>query len=357
MAGSVNQFFEVAREWQKQWANTLSDVQKATVSDTPGLGEIKPENLVNAWSAGLRRTLEMQTKASESDENLKTSFPSLAEQFQQASTTYSSFMKIWADALKGGNGQASPQKSTADSHWMQKMMEPLAELISPTSVPGVMGTEACQHASAAMLDNWLAFWKDLSVRAGEGLASDESQEDKMRHFYEAWLKRYESTIGRFVKFNAVGPARVELEKLSRSTDTYLKYQAAAAEFQNMMISTGVEALQEVMDSSEDIFNGEIVTEENFDQFHQLMVRVGERRFHELFSAPLFCQSLESLINTGLEFHKASNDIAEEALKKTPIVTQSQADEMHREIYLLKKRVSELERQIASVSDAEKGTAR
>jgi polyhydroxyalkanoate synthesis regulator phasin len=64
-----------------------------------------------------------------------------------------------------------------------------------------------------------------------------------------------------------------------------------------------------------------------------------------------------LINTGLEFHKASNEIAEEALKKTPIVTQSQADEMHREIYFLKKRVSELEHQFASVSDAEKGTSR
>ncbi len=195
---------------------------------------------------------------------------------------------------------------------------------------------------------------DLGLFASEPV--DEKEEHKgsnAHHFYESWLKTYESTVGRFVNMATVGPARCEFEKLNKSTDTYMKYQAATSDFSGKMLRTGMEAFLEVMGEAADLFSDEI-TEEDFDKFHHLLLKVGERRYHELFSSPLFCQSLESFINTGLDWRKAWSDMTEEALKTTPVVTQSQADEIHKEIYSLRKRLLELERKTPEKSMNKQG---
>jgi hypothetical protein len=346
MNQASNPFFEAALAMQKQWTKAMSSMSHTFSGKSPENIGLDPAVAAQAWSEGMLRLFEQSMT---SQETASMGMTQLIEHIQRTANTYASLMSAFTQMRRpkdSKNTETDSEDLNEGSDavaWLKNMFEPMSTWIpTPMPAPGAEGAQAWQQSMSKMAANWARLLTELSVRSKRGFEAGGMRTDEAQNFYNSWLKAYEPTIGRFINIAKVGPSRYEFEKLSKSADTYLKYQAATSDFLSRMFETGVETLQEVMDKSNALFSGE-VNEETLDQFYHLLLTVGERRYYELFSSPLFCQSLEAFITTGLDFLKAWNDITEEMLKNTPIVTQSQADEVHKEIYLLKKRVAELER--------------
>jgi len=268
--------------------------------------------------------------------------------------SFMSMQKRWAETLSGMSGMWGSGGAPAPGIMgrMQQAVSTYGKLFglfgaTPFAAavlrqPGGGAAEVWQEALSKMAANWAKFVVDLSRRAFENLQKGESRTDRVQDLYSSMIRTYEETLGRFINIPAIGPARYGVEKLGRSADTFLKFQTANVDFYGKLFKTGLDAVEEVLNQSREIFEGEI-TDETFDQFYHALMNVGEKRYYQLFTSTLFKQSIETMISNGLDFYKSWRELFEELLKATPIVTQSQADEVHKEIYLLRKRLSELER--------------
>ncbi|MCP4600993.1 MAG: hypothetical protein GY847_10790 [Proteobacteria bacterium] len=342
MSQSSNTFVDVAIGLQKQWSEALSNISNVVSGEKLDLNGLDTAPISKAWSEGIRQIVDNGLPKSVA---ATMKLPDFLEHVNQTTSNYTSLFDQWSQIPHMGDnkGDKSDRSTPNPVDWFKGFTNSMQSwLPAYEGLPGATGANAWQQAMTAMAGNWTRLVNDLGDRVNTNGANEKPETDQARHFYESWLKAYESTMGPFVNMTTIGPARYEVEKLNKGADTYMKYQAASADFYGKMYQTGMEALQEVMSESNNIFSDD-VTDEGFNKFYHLLMTVGERRYHELFSSPLFCQSLESFINTGLDWYQARNDMTEEMLKSTPIVTQSQADEIYREMHSLKKRLMELER--------------
>lgn len=346
MTDPSNPFMTAAFEMQKQWSEALANLTQEVPIEPPDLGKMGATTAAKAWSEGLKQAIGNGVSASAAAAE---GLPELLSQMKAAASSYATLVDAWTNSVSGSTPEPLMPKQTNGNHgeqmqWLWGFLNPETQFV-PFKIPGTNGTpkpENWQRAMGTMAGNWAKFVSSVSESTGIKLESKETTQNTVGHFYNSWLKAYESTVGRFVNLPLVGPHRYEQEKVNKSIDAYMKYQAAVVDFHSKMLKTGFETLQEVIDESSKLVSEKEITDEVLDEIYHLLMNVGERRYHQLFSSPLFCQSLESLNSTGLEFRRAWHEMTEESLKSTPIVTQTQADEMHKEIYLLKKRVSELE---------------
>ncbi len=347
MSESTNQILEMTLDLQKKWAETAMKMSSALSS-----AGSNPKQPLDA-AAWMEQAQKIMAKGMADSGASPSSLSDLSEQLEQAASTYASLLGFaQAQSKKTDNAAEESTEANDISALLNQYQEMLSGWMpSEFAPPGMASAEAWQKASTTMMGNWARLMTDLTQRATDGFDAKTTPEDAVQGIYASWLKSYEATLGRFVNMPAVGPQRYSMEKLEKSTDTYLKYQAANSDFQSKITQTGIETLQEVTEKAEGLFS-EKIEEETFDEFYALLMSVGERRYRDLFSTPLFCQSLEALVATGLDFLDSWNDLTEETLKSTPIVTQSQADEMHKEIYLLKKRLSQLEQRLGEQDSQE-----
>jgi len=334
-------FVDAALKMQKQWVDAVSGMMTGrTASNEDSAGASVD------WAGSFQKMFE---KGMENYQGFFRDVPGFMQRMQQAMMTYSMMTNMWS-GIPGAAG--------IPGAGMQQMMEGMGKPFQgffeslfgwPQFAPGAQNgfaAEAWQKSMAGIAENWAGFVTELSRRAAAGAASPEAGKDALKDFYGTFVSSYENTVGRFVNMPAMGPARYSVEKFEKGADAFVKFQAAMADFSGKLYQTGMEALQEVLADENNIFSEEEITDESFDRFYHMLLTIGERRYHELFTSDLYCRSLESTLSSSLDFHRAMSELMEEMLKSTPIVTQSQADEVHKEIYLLKKRVAELEKKLA-----------
>jgi polyhydroxyalkanoate synthesis regulator phasin len=65
----------------------------------------------------------------------------------------------------------------------------------------------------------------------------------------------------------------------------------------------------------------------------------------LFQSPEYIRTLNKTLDTMSEFSKAKKEILQDFLNMLPVPTHKEMDELYKEIYLLKKRIKELEKKI------------
>ncbi|MDJ0762593.1 MAG: poly(R)-hydroxyalkanoic acid synthase subunit PhaE [Myxococcota bacterium] len=345
MSRSTNPFFDAAVSLQKKWTEALFDLPKNGVDN----GGLNLGGFAKMWTESIRSAVNQGLSLSD---NAAQGVPDLLDNIKKTASGYEALLNLWIPKAPADDvhQDPTPEPSWPSANWMTSFMDTvLPKMPSPFTVPRPATPDIWQTATAQMTRNWAKFVSDLSQEAAERMSADREKEVSVQHFYESWLKAYETTAGRFLNVTAIGPARYDLEKISAGADTFIKYQTAAYDFFTQMLQTGLEALEEVASQANERFSGEI-TEDTLTEFFHLLMSIGEQKYHELFSSPLFCHSLETFLSRGLDFQKSVNDVTEIALRSTPIVTQSQADEIHSEVYALKKRIQELERLVGTMLD-------
>jgi len=79
-------------------------------------------------------------------------------------------------------------------------------------------------------------------------------------------------------------------------------------------------------------------------YYQMWIKILEGHYMKLFQSPEYIQSLGNALGALGDFTAARHKIMEDLLQMMPIPTQTDMDELYKDIYLLKKRIKALERQ-------------
>jgi len=289
--------------------------------------------------------------------------PELAERFQSAARIYLETYRWWAETLSAAKNGDSPINMTGavTDIWKQSyqtFIEPIVGLPWLSGLPGVPDFRQVvgmpvqtTDALMEMQKNWTEMVERSTRSAIENLQS--SGPEVMREFYASWAKGYETTVGKFVRVPPIGPAREGIELYQKSLDSYLRLCGAAFDFYLRTTKPSLDAFVSVSNKAHEMMKGD-VTPETFQKIYSLTIAEFEKRLHELFTADEFVRTLRTTLDSSLSFQKDYQAFVEASLKGTPIVTRTEIDQVHEELYLLRRQIRELKEAAKNSTEKKNG---
>lgn len=184
-------------------------------------------------------------------------------------------------------------------------------------------------------------WMEQASRIGKSSAAY-TFENLDQDAFKAWKELYEKEFRRFLKVPQLGLTRVYQERINEATDKLNVFEAAIGEFLSMLylpVEKSFNVMQEKLRSMAD--TGEL-PQRSMD-YYRMWVKILEGHYMTLFKSPEYNRTLAFILDALGEFTIAREELLQDALKLFPLPTYRDMDELYREIYLLKKRVKELEK--------------
>ena len=166
---------------------------------------------------------------------------------------------------------------------------------------------------------------------------------------KAMYGMFENATGKLFSAPAVGKDREKMELLSKCAKAMSTFASNNIEYQQMMQTTGQEAMQEVGKAlASKVEAGESF--EKFDDFFALWIDTNEKTFYKLFQTKAFSQKRNALTDAGFTARKLYNEIVESELVQLPIARRSEMDEVYKIVYDLRKQIKGLESQIQALKN-------
>jgi polyhydroxyalkanoate synthase subunit PhaE len=212
---------------------------------------------------------------------------------------------------------------------MLKGIAALPELVSKMTKPAMEG--------------YLHLQRELLERAGRIGKSTAAYkfENLDQEAFKAWLEVYENEFKKFLNIPQLGLTRGYQERFTQAADKFNVFQATLAEFVSLLYLP-VEKSFKVVQDQLSVMADQGKVPERSKEFYRLWVRVLEGHYMTLFKSPEYNQALSRILNAFGEYNVAKQQILQDAMQTLPVPTLKEMDELYKEIYLLKKRVRELE---------------
>lgn len=159
---------------------------------------------------------------------------------------------------------------------------------------------------------------------------------------KVWTKLYETELRKIFNIPQLGLTRFYQEKMIRTIDKYNIFQTRVTEFFRLLslpMEKSFQVLQEKLVALADEGN----LPEDSKVYYQMWIKILEGLYMTLFQSSEYTRILNKTLHSMSEFSEAKKDLLQDTLLYTlPIPTQKEMDELYKEIYLLKKRIKELE---------------
>lgn len=167
-------------------------------------------------------------------------------------------------------------------------------------------------------------------------------EDLKEDSFKAWSQLYEQEFIKFFKIPQLGLTRFYQEKMIRLMDKFNIYQATVAEFSRLLsipMEKSFQVLQEKLTELAD--EGQLP--EDSKAYYQMWIKILEGHYMTLLQSPEYTRALNKTLNAISEFSEAKKEVLQDFLNMLPVPTHKEMDELYKEIYLLKKRIKDLEK--------------
>ena len=185
-------------------------------------------------------------------------------------------------------------------------------------------------------------WIERTSRIGKSTAAYKF-ENLDQEAFKAWIEIYEKEFRQFLTVPQLGLIRFYQERANEALDKFNVLQATMAEFISVLylpMEKSVKVMQEKL--GEMAGSGKLP--EKTKDYYRLWIRILEGHYMNLFKSPEYTDLMARTLNAMGEYMIARRRVMEDALQSLPLPTLKDMDESYKEIYSLKKRVKELERQ-------------
>ena len=158
--------------------------------------------------------------------------------------------------------------------------------------------------------------------------------------------------------SSVGPMRNFAEnakKISKelidSNEDLVEFNNSMREYYKQLTDTWNEAQKKVNFKAPEIPNDP----EQFEAYKRVWLDIFDNDFTELFDSKLFGENYGKLVAKELELTKHSNNIMNVMLQSANLPNKQEIDEVYKEVYSLRKRISKLEAEARTKTKPKKGT--
>ncbi len=285
-----------------------------------------PESLVETWMRTTAEfwetSLQMWSGGSDNPE-----YPGAPNETSKP-RTFESF----ESTLKSWKALSTLMKEPEVLESMLKGINALPELASKMTKPAIEGYLHLQRE-----------WLERAGRIGKSTAAYKF-ENLDQETFRAWLDVYQTEFRKFLNVPQLGLTREYQERFTNAADKFNVFQATLAEFVSVLYLPVEKSFKVVQDQLSRMADQGQVPEKS-KEFYRLWVKVLEGHYMTLFKSPEYNEVLSRILNALGEFNIARQQVLQDAMQTLPVPTLKEMDELYKEIYLLKKRVRELENKV------------
>ncbi len=160
---------------------------------------------------------------------------------------------------------------------------------------------------------------------------------------KVWIQLYETELRKIFNIPQLGLTRFYQEKMIRSVDKFNIFQSNLTEFLRLLslpMEKSFQILQEKLTELAD--KGDLP--EDSKAYYQMWIKILEGHYMTLFQSFEYTKILNKTLHSMSEFSESKKELLQDTLLyMLPVPTQKEMDELYKEIYLLKKRIKELEK--------------
>ena len=162
---------------------------------------------------------------------------------------------------------------------------------------------------------------------------------------KVWTQLYETELRKIFNIPQLGLTRFYQEKMIRSVDKFNIFQSSLTEFLRLLslpMEKSFQIMQEKLTELAD--QGDLP--EDSKTYYQMWIKILEGHYMTLFQSIEYTKILNKTLHSMSEFSEAKKELLQDTLLyMLPVPTQKEMDELYKEIYLLKKRIKELEKKL------------
>lgn len=174
------------------------------------------------------------------------------------------------------------------------------------------------------------------------------------HLFSGWKDLYENEFRQYLNIPQLGLNRFYQEKVNEMVDKYNLLQTTMAEFLAILFQPMERSFKALQDTYVELAEkGEL--SDNAKDYYQIWIRLLEKDYTSLFKSPQYLAALTKSTKSLADFKAKRDEIIQDMLTDFPIPTERDLDELYKEIYQLKKRIRDLEKERKTASrQTEKG---
>lgn len=223
-------------------------------------------------------------------------------------------------------------------------------MIEPSALEHLQkASEMTPEIALGLAQTCLHGMSTIQARAGEWIekrgaalsAADVQELD--RELMKNLVETYEKDFSRFLKLPQVGMSRIYQERMLQTIDKQNTFQLTLTEFLHTLYMPFEKSFKELQEKMIEMAETGSLDEKS-KTYYNLWIRLLEGHYMELFKRPEYSDIMSKTLCALNEFVATRQTVINDLLKQANVPTSQDLDDLAKEIYLLKKRVRQLEQE-------------
>lgn len=208
--------------------------------------------------------------------------------------------------------------------------------------------EAVKGSWGNFLGPWAESFFELTRLYVEGSNGDA---ESLAEFFEVWKEKYNETIAPLFKVPGMGNNTEKIESHNQFIDNTIQLIITSVEFQQKLSAVTRNRAKELVEEYVQLVKkGE--NPKTYKEFYHYWTSEVEKTLQEYFYSDEFSSMLGKFGTANAQFVIARNKVIEIALRKLPIVLESDARSLYKKVQELKREVNKLKRELKEVKSGE-----
>lgn len=254
----------------------------------------------------------------------------------------------------------SMQKGSFDAHNWQKFFSPaqykdmvenmFSNFFPQNSVKDIFEQYArsMHQQLSSMQDLNSQSWNAWKAAADSFPFVMNQDSGKFLNQYHQWTEHYAKTIAPLMKLMAPGKEKEQLEHTLSVLDKLAVLNIKQSQLQFLVYKAGANAISHSMNMVATQFQQNHQSVE-FQKFFTEWTAANEKVFTTLFASEEYSELKAEILSLGLNIRRDMEKQFEQSFSSMPFVFRSEADELHKTIHDLKKKVRDLEARMSEIA--------
>jgi class III poly(R)-hydroxyalkanoic acid synthase PhaE subunit len=260
---------------------------------------------------------------------------------------------LWDTFLKN-IPKAATNLEAFSKHALKSYEDMISNFTQPFLPDALKNYSITSFENVSAIQNLLSeFFKPFLEKAGtvqtQLMKAAAGDKESYQQFLESWKEIYKNSFSKILNMPAVGSNRVTIEKVLKLLDYQVNFSVKLNEYNalidNMLRSTMDKLLKHLV---------ELQTEgkqpQTFLEFYKLWSDYNENAFTALYATNDFSKIMNETVSASSHLKIMFNDLWQDLLEPFPVVTKRDFDGVSEEVFNLRKRVKEQEKELKALKE-------
>lgn len=266
-------------------------------------------------------------------------------EMESMSSTWQKTAKDYWEAMGRVMSEASPDTAGKQQDEFSRQINSMWQAYFKTLNTPDLGSAGLTRFPEIFSRITQELWSGILSKQAEEGGGDKTDDlrNTVKHLSKSWFDLYDKEFRQILNIPQLGLTRFYQEHAVKAVEELNDFQAAVAQFINLLSEPLIEAIQSVRKEVESTREGgEDLVKEAKAQY-QTWIQKLEKAYLDLLRSPEFTSTLSETMKALRDYRISKQQLLIDLLQDLPVPTHKDMDELYREIYLLKKRVKELEK--------------